>query len=93
MQEFNNNQKAELSKALGRVITELQKNAECSARTIAYGSNMSKTTVLMALKGNLDPQLSTFCKLAEAFYLSPSELMDMVYKELPENWSILEEQN
>lgn len=90
MQEFNKRQKAELSKALGLVITQLQHNLNISARTIAYESNMSKTTILLAAKGKLDPQLSTFCKLAEAFYLSPVDLPEMVYKELPDDWSILE---
>ncbi len=29
----------------------------------------------------------TFCKLAEAFNIKPSELLNMIEKELPENWS------
>lgn len=78
--------KQELSQALGRVIKNLRKDANISARALSYGINMSKTTLLLAEQGKLDPQLSTFCNLAEAFYKSPEELMNLIQKELPEKW-------
>lgn len=48
--------------------------------------NISKTTVLLAEKGKLDPQLSTFFKLSEAFYKQPDEMLRLVMKELPSKW-------
>ncbi|MBQ8459223.1 helix-turn-helix transcriptional regulator [bacterium] len=78
--------KKELSEALGRVVSRLRQEANLSARSVAYGMNMSKTTLLLAEQGRLDPQISTFCKFAEAFYKKPDELMKMVMSELSENW-------
>ena len=78
--------KQELSQALGKVIKNLRKDSKVSARALSYSLNMSKTTLLLAEQGKLDPQLSTFCNLAEAFYKTPEEFMTLVVKELPEKW-------
>ena len=78
--------KKELSLALGRVVHKLREDANLSARAVAYGMNMSKTTLLLTEQGKLDPQLSTFCKLAEAFYKKPDELLRLVINDLPEKW-------
>ncbi len=83
--------KQEFQQALGRVITKLQEKSNRSARSIAYEIDISKTTLLLAQKGKLDPQITTFCKLAEAFYITPYELLKMVYHELTPHWSFLEE--
>ena len=90
MQDLETNKKTELSMALGRVVTKLRQESKLSARTVAYGIGISKTTLLLAEAGKLDPQLSTFCKIAEAFYLKPEALLSMVYAELPQGWSITE---
>lgn len=79
-------QKVELSNALGRVITKLRKQSNISARALVYGTNLAKTSLLLAEKGKLDPQLSTFFKIAEIFYKTPDELMKMVIDELPSDW-------
>ena len=78
--------KQELSAAFGRVVSKLKKEANISARTLAYGVNISKTTILLAEQGKLDPQISTFFKISEAFYLQPDEMMKLVIKELPPKW-------
>lgn len=91
MQERDLNRKHELISALGRVVTKLRKESNRSARSIAYETNMSKTTLLLAESGKLDPQLSTFCKIADAFYIKPDKLLDMVYEELPQNWTIIDD--
>ena len=57
-----NKKKELLSKALGKVVKQLHDETNLSARTIAYSMNMSKTTLLLAEQGKLDPQISTFCK-------------------------------
>lgn len=75
-----------LSQALGSVILRLRKETKLSARSLACGMMMSKTTLLLAEKGKLDPQLSTFFSLADAFYVKPNDLVSMVMEELPENW-------
>jgi len=84
MQEVD--RKKELSMALGRVITKLRKESNLSARAVAYGVNLSKTTLLLAEQGKLDPQLSTFCRISDAFYKQPNELFSLVMSELPQNW-------
>lgn len=78
--------KKELSKALGKVVERLRKQANLSSRTLAYEMGMSKTTFLLAEQGRLDPRISTFCKIAEAFYMKPDEFFSIVLKELPEWW-------
>lgn len=80
------NMKKELSIALGKVIKRLRDENNQSSRNIAYGVNLSKTTLLLAEKGQLDPQLSTFCKLATAFYKTPTEFINLVINELPFKW-------
>ena len=37
------------------------------------------------------PFCANFCKIAEAFYVSPIELLKLVYKKLPDNWSFIED--
>lgn len=82
--------KKEFLEALGRVITGLRAESNRSARSVAYEINMSKTTLLKAEAGSLDTQITTFCRIAEAFYVKPEKLLQMVYDELPENWTIIE---
>ena len=87
MQVSEKIKKKTFNKAFARVLTKLQTSSNLSARAVSYSVDISKTTFLLAKKGELDPQLSTFCKFAEAFNLKPSELLKMVEDELPENWS------
>ncbi len=75
------------TEALGRVILNLRHNAKLSAREAAYSIELSKTTLLLAEQGKLDPQITTFCRIAEAFNLKSSELLILIEKELPDNWS------
>ena len=87
--QVQQDKKKEFTQALGRVVTRLRTESKRSARSIAYEINLSKTTLLLAESGGLDPQITTFCRIAEAFYLKPEKLLQMVY-ELPENWTIIE---
>ena len=73
--------------ALGKVIKRLRDKSKLSSREIAFSMSLSKTTILHAEKGILDPQLSTFFKIAEAFNLTPVDLLTMVNKELPQNFT------
>ncbi len=83
--------KREFTKAFGNVIKDLHQKSKRSARSISYETEISKTTLLLAQKGILDPQITTFCKLAEAYYITPVELLNRIYKELPPNWGFLED--
>ncbi len=53
--------------ALGKTISKLKAKSNLSSRAVAYSIDLSKTTILLAEKGILDPQITTFCKIAEAF--------------------------
>lgn len=90
MQESYAEKRKNLSEALGKVILNLRQNSNLSARTVAYSIEISKTTLLLAEKGKLDPQLSTFCRIAEAFNIIPSNFLKLVEKELPKNWTFSE---
>ena len=91
MQGVCKDKQENFNKALGAALSKLRKNSKLSSRAVAYSVDLSKTTILLAEKGKLDPQLSTFCKIAEAFYITPVELMKMVFEELPNNWSFYDE--
>ena len=90
MQVSDNSKKEIFTKALGKVISKLKSKSGLSSRAIAYSIDLSKTTILLAEKGKLDPQMTTFCKIAEAFNIEPSDLMVMVKKELPKNFTFVD---
>ena len=69
-------------KSLAEVVESLRSPKKKSANLISDEVDMSKTTWLKLEKGNLDPQLTTFCRIAEALEISPVELLDLVYKNL-----------
>jgi len=87
MQVSYKEKKKIFNNVMGHVIRKLRQDSNLSARTTAYSIEMSKTTILLAENGALDPQITTFCKIAEAFNIKPSELLIMIEKELPDNWS------
>ena len=90
MQESYTEKRKSLSEALGRVILNLRQNSNLSVRAVAYSIEISKSTLLLAESGKLDPQLSTFCRIAEAFNIKPSNFLKLVEKELPKNWTFSE---
>lgn len=90
MQEQYKKKRQELSLALSEVIGDLRKKSKKSANLFANEIEISKTTILKIEKGQLDPQLSTFCRIASALNVSPSELLKLVEKKLPKNWDFLD---
>lgn len=90
MQDNSADKRKLFQEAMGRVIQKLRKEANLSSRAVAYSIELSKTTILLAQKGELDPQMTTFCKIAEAFNLKPSEFLNLIEKELPPNWVLSE---
>ena len=93
MQEQYLSKREEFSQAFGKVVLKLREKSKRSARSVSNEIELSKTTLLLVEKGRLDPQISTFCRIAEAYYVKPDELLKMVYDELPSDWSFLEETN
>ena len=87
MQVFSEkNKKQLLCVSLGKVLTKLRQEAGLSARAVSYSIDISKTTLLLAEAGKLDPQISTFYRLAEAYNMKPSQLLSMIEDELPDSW-------
>ena len=71
MQPCERDKKDIFNETFGKILTKLQNENKLSARAISYGIDISKTTFLLAKNGQLNPQMITFCKLAEAFNLKP----------------------
>lgn len=90
MQEQYKKKRQELSLALAQVIGDLRQENKKSANLFANEIEISKTTILKIEKGLLDPQLSTFCRIASALNLSPSKLLELIEKKLPQNWDFLD---
>lgn len=90
MQPSEQEKKRIFTQALGRVAARLKNESGRSAIAVAYEISLSKTTLLLTENGELDPRLTTFCRIAEALYIKPEKLLNMIYEELPENWSFIE---
>ena len=90
MQEQYKKKRQELANALSEVVSDLRQSGKKSANLFANEIEISKTTILKLEKGLLDPQLSTFCRIASAFNISSSKLLELVEKKLPENWDFLD---
>ncbi len=82
--------KEELSKALADVIESLRSSKNKSANLMSDEIGISKGAWLKLERGNIRSQFLTFCRIAEALDVSPPELLAMVYKQLPDNFSLLE---
>ncbi len=91
MQENNKQKKKELANALAIAVKELRLSTKKSVYAFTNEVDITKATILRAEKAVLDPQLSTFCRIANAFNLKPSELMSMVESELPEGWNFIDD--
>lgn len=90
MQEQYKKKRQELSKALSEVISDFRRKSKKSANLFANEIELSKTTILKIEKASLDPQLSTFCRIASALNMSPTKLLSLVEKKLPQNWDFLD---
>lgn len=90
MQEQYKKKREELSKALSEAISELRQKDKKSANLFANEIEISKTTILKIDKGQLDPQLSTFFRIASALNISPTKLVALIEKKLPQNWDFLD---
>lgn len=90
MQEQYKKKRQELATALSKAVAELRAKTKKSANLFSNEMEGSKTTILKLEKAELDPQLSTFCRIASALEMKPTELLSLVEKKLPENWDFLD---
>ncbi len=82
--------KEQFLKALGSVIETLRNTKNKSARLISYETGITKSVWIEMERGYTNSQIVTFCKIAEALGVPPGELLTLVYKKLPDNFSLLE---
>lgn len=90
MQEQYKKKRQELALALSKAVSKLRAKTKKSANLFSNEMEGSKTTILKLEKAELDPQLSTFCRIASALEIKPTDLLLLVEKELPENWDFLD---
>lgn len=69
---------AELTRALGEVLRRLRLEKGISQENFAYEAGLHRTFMGMIERGNRNITLATFCKLAEAFKMSASDLLRLV---------------
>ncbi len=66
MQVPNNEKKKIFYKTLGQTLKKLRKDSNLSARAVAYSIEISKTTILQAENGTLDPQLTNILQISRS---------------------------
>ena len=74
--------------AIASVVTILRSDKK--QFEIATSSDVPVSVISVLEKGVKDPQITTIFKLAEAFGMKSSEFMQLVEKELPEGFSLIE---
>ncbi len=75
--------------ALAKVFKKISEGT--SPTTVASSYGISPSTISLILQAKKDPQLSTFIKLSRAFNTDCLITMEMLIKELPENFNLTDE--
>lgn len=57
---------------------------------LASENDISVSIISTIERGLKDPQLTTFFKLAEALNLKPHQLMKLIEKDLPDNFTLID---
>ena len=81
--------KIKLQKSLGKIITSERKNISITQLSMVI--DLSKSIWSDVEKGKKDIQLSTFWRIAEALYIKPSELLQLIEDDLGEDFSFIDE--
>lgn len=81
--------KIKLQKSLGKIIANQRKKISISQ--LSGEIELSKSIWSDVEKGKKDIQLSTFWRIAEGLYVKPSTLLQLVEKELGDNFSFIDE--
>lgn len=74
MQEYNSDKDLV---SLGKRIKELRKQRKLTLENLCYKNWLEPSTVSRIEKGLVDPKYSTLLKLASAFNISLSELLNL----------------
>lgn len=90
MQKEYKKQREYLSKLLGVIIKEVRENAKKSISLSANEAEISKSVWADLEKGFKDPQFTTLWRIAETLDVPLSKIILSLEKELPENWSFLD---
>ena len=78
-----------LQKSLGKIIAKERKNI--SITQLSAEVELSKSIWSDVERGKKDIQLSTFWRIAEALYIKPSVLLDLIEKDLGETFSFIDD--
>ena len=73
----------ELEKAIGEAIRKARGKGNLVQRELAYRCGIDQMTISKLENGKRAPAMITFCLIAKALNLKPSDLMKMVEKEKP----------
>ena len=58
---------------------------------IVSSENDISTSILSTIeRGMKDPQLTTFIKLAQAYDIKPEKFLEMIMKDLPEDFTLID---
>lgn len=80
-----------LYEATGLVIKKLRQNAGLSVNLFAFENDLQKSLISRLENGLNEPKLSSLWKIAEAFGIKPSELIQHIENELHDNFTIAED--
>ena len=72
----------DLSKAFGKVIRELRKEANLTQEQLGLEADLRRTFVSVLELGQQQPTLLTIFKISQALKISPSTIISMVEKEI-----------
>lgn len=77
---------------LGEVVRRIrEENLKCSARFFDASSGLSDGTLNRLERAKFEPKITTLQKVAEGLNMPLSEFIKEVEKELPENFTLIEE--
>lgn len=78
--------KQKILDALAKIVKE--KRGEMSITQLALSADISKSIWFMIEQANRDAQLTTIFKIAEAFNIKPSQLLEKIESELGETFQL-----
>ncbi len=80
-----------LSKAIAKIIKKERKRLNKSQRTLADEYELQKSLISRLENCKSEPKLFNFWKLINALGYNPSEFFILLEKELPKNFTLIDE--
>ena len=77
--------------ALAEVVKKLRNKTEKSQRMLAFEYGLHKSLINRMENSLSEPKLFSILKIAQIFGIKPSKFLQLLEKELPEGFTILEE--